>query len=182
MIFWHLGFTVLIVRYVFRDPAMDLRWVLVGSLLPDVIDKPIGSIFFHDTFGTHRVFAHALVFPVVLLALVMAVTRRGTARRRGAIAVVIGCFVHLLLDGVWISPEAFLWPFFGLDFPRVAGSDFATLVGDMIRSPFMWAGEAAGLAYLIYLWRRYLRGPGALMKFWGDGRVAMPSRDRAAAG
>ena len=40
MIFWHLGPTTLIVRYVFRDPAMDLRWVLAGSLLPDLIDKP----------------------------------------------------------------------------------------------------------------------------------------------
>ncbi len=40
MIFWHLGITVLIARYVFRDPNMDLRWLMLGSLLPDVIDKP----------------------------------------------------------------------------------------------------------------------------------------------
>jgi membrane-bound metal-dependent hydrolase YbcI (DUF457 family) len=173
VIFWHLGITLLIVRYVFRDPNMDLRWVLVGSLLPDVIDKPIGSIFFHDTFGTHRLFAHALVFPVALLAVVMVVTRRGTASRRGAIAVVIGCFVHLLLDGVWISPETFLWPFFGLEFPRVAGSEFGSLVRNMLASPMVWLGEALGVAYLAYLWRRHLGASGDVKRFAGDGRLAL---------
>lgn len=176
MILWHLGITVLIVRYVFRDPKMDLRWVMLGSLLPDVIDKPIASMLFNDVFETHRVFAHAVVFPVVLLGLAMAVTRRGTGRRRAAIAVVIGCFIHLLLDGVWTSPQAFLWPFFGFEFPRIAGSDFFTLLGDMIRSPFIWAGEALGFAYLAYLWRRHLRAEGALGRFWRDGRVPMPTR------
>lgn len=173
MIVWHLGITLLVVRYVFRDPAMDLRWVLVGSLLPDVIDKPIGSIFFHDTFGNHRIFAHALVFPVTLLLVVMLVTRRGTAMRRGAIGLVIGCFIHLVLDGVWTSPDGFLWPFFGLEFPRVAGSDFYALVAEMVRSPFVWAGEAAGIAYLVVLWRRYLTEPGALRRFASDGRIPL---------
>ncbi len=173
MILWHLGLTLLIVRYVFRDPKMDLRWVLFGSVLPDLIDKPIGSLLFHDVFGTHRLFAHAVVFPVVLLAIVMLATRRGTTGRKAAIAVVIGCFVHLLLDGVWTNPEAFLWPLFGIEFPEVAGSAFFTLIGNMMRSPFMWAGEAVGLAYLVFLWRRYLDEPGDLRRFAGDGRIAM---------
>lgn len=173
MIFWHLGITLLVVRYVFRDPAMDLRWVLVGSLLPDVIDKPIGSIFFHDTFGSHRLFAHALVFPVTLLLVAMLATRRGTALRRGAIALVIGCFIHLVLDGVWTSPDGFLWPFFGFEFPRVPGSDFTSLVGEMIRSPFVWAGEAVGIGYLAVLWRRHLAQPGALGRFASTGRIPL---------
>jgi membrane-bound metal-dependent hydrolase YbcI (DUF457 family) len=173
VIFWHLGLTVLIVRYVFRDPKMDLRWILVGSLLPDVIDKPVGSIFFHDTFGSHRLVAHAVVFPIVVLAVIMISTRRDTARRRGAIGVVVGCFIHLLLDGVWTSPETFLWPFFGFEFPRVAGSEFGTLVRSMLESPMVWLGEGLGAAYLVYLWRRHLSAPGDLKRFAGDGRVAL---------
>ena len=61
MIFWHVGVTMAVVRYAFRDPAMDLRWVVAGSLLPDVVDKPIGSILFVDTFDSHRLFGHASV-------------------------------------------------------------------------------------------------------------------------
>lgn len=96
--------------------------------------------------------------------------------RRAAIAVVIGCFVHLVLDGVWTSPEAFLWPFFGLEFPRVTGSDFATLVADTLRSPFTWVGEAIGIGYLLSVWRRHLSRPGDLVGFVRTGRVPMTTR------
>ena len=173
MIFWHLGMTTLIARYVFRDPGMDLRWLALGSLLPDLIDKPIGSIRWHDVFHAHRLFGHALIAPVTGLFLVMVLTRRRSAARRAGIVVVLGWFIHLVLDGVWASPEGFLWPFFGWDFPRIAGSEFWTLVGDMVASPLVWAGEAIGAAYLLYLWRIRLAEPGAVRAFLRDGRVAL---------
>lgn len=174
MIFWHLGATTLMVRYVFRDPDMDLRWVLAGSLLPDVIDKPIGSIFFHDTFGTHRLFAHSVLFPMVALAVVLIATTRASAIRKGLIGAVIGVFVHLLLDAAWASPEAFWWPLFGTEFPRVLDSDLVSLLGRMLSDPLVWAGEVIGLGYLVFLWRRYLAEPGALQRFIGaDGAVPM---------
>lgn len=176
MILWHLGATVLIVRYVFRDPDMDLRWVLAGSILPDVIDKPIASVFFHGTFGTHRIFAHSIVFPMVGFAIVLIATKRGTALRRGLIGLVIGVFIHLLLDAAWATPEAFWWPFFGLEFPRVLDSDLVALLGRMLADPLVWAGEALGAAYLVLLWRRYLGTGGALRQFVRvDGRIGLPT-------
>ena len=176
MILWHLGATVLIVRYVFRDPDMDLRWVLAGSILPDVIDKPIASVFFHGTFGTHRIFAHSIVFPMVGFAIVLISTKRGTALRRGLIGLVIGVFIHLLLDAAWATPEAFWWPFFGLEFPRVLDSDLVALLGRMLADPLVWAGEALGAAYLVLLWRRYLGTGGALRQFVRvDGRIGLPT-------
>lgn len=180
MILWHLGATVLIVRYVFRDPDMDLRWVLVGSILPDLIDKPIGSVFFHDTFGTHRLFAHSIVFPITAFALVLLVTRRGTNRRRGFIGLVIGVFVHLLLDAAWATPEAFWWPFFGWEFPTVFESDFLSLLQRMLSDPIVWVGEAIGAAYLAMLWRRYLSTDGQLRRFWReDGRIDLPAQNQS---
>lgn len=158
MIFWHLGMTVLIVRYVFRDPKMDLRWVLAGSILPDVIDKPIGSILFNDTFRTHRLFSHSVLFPVAGLVVVLLATRRGSALRKGLIGLVIGALIHLVLDAAWADPEAFWWPLFGFEFPHVADSAFGPLLGAMLRNPWVWAGEAVGLAYLAYLWRARLDG------------------------
>ncbi|HEX9977789.1 MAG TPA: metal-dependent hydrolase [Acidimicrobiia bacterium] len=175
MFLWHVGVTTLIVRYVFRDPAMDLRWLAVGSILPDVIDKPIGSILFNGTFHTHRVYGHTLLFPVAAMILALIVTRRGSTARKAAFAVIIGSFVHLVLDGAWTSPEGFLWPVFGWTFPPVSGSDFPTLVKAMITDPLVWAGEAFGAAYLVYLWRRHLAGVGALRRFLGDGQIPMPA-------
>lgn len=173
MILWHLGMTTLIARYVFRDPAMDLRWLALGALLPDIVDKPIGSVFWNDVFHAHRLFAHTLILPVTALAAVMLATRRGTVARRAAIAVVLGWLVHLMLDGVWTSPEALLWPFFGLDFAQTTGSDLWSLVRDMIANPLVWAGEAVGGVYLIYLWRRRLSEPGSVRRFLGDGRIGL---------
>ncbi len=171
MILWHFGATLLIVRYVFRDPNMDLRWVLAGSILPDLIDKPIGAVLFNEVFGTHRLFAHAVAFPIVALFAILLVTRRGTALRRGLIGAVIGTFIHLLLDGAWATPEAFWWPFFGWEFPRLADSDLVALLGRLLTEPLVWVGEGAGAAYLVFLWRRYLAGAGGLRRFAVDGRI-----------
>ena len=41
---------------------LDYRFLLIGSLLPDLIDKPIGGIFFYQTFQNGRIFAHTLCF------------------------------------------------------------------------------------------------------------------------
>lgn len=174
MIFWHLGITVLFARYAFRDPRMDLRWVLVGSILPDLIDKPIGSVLFNESLGTDRLIAHAVVFPVLSMAVVIAVTNRGTGLRKGLIGLVIGCLFHLVLDGAWSDPEAFWWPFFGVDFPLRAESAFGPLVRRMISDPLVWAGEAVGAAYLAYLWHSYLRREGGLRGFARSGRIPMP--------
>lgn len=171
MLLWHLGMTTLIARYVFRDPQMDLRWLAVGALLPDIVDKPIGSIFWNDVFHSHRLFGHALVAPVAGLLLVMAVTRRGTASRKAAIALVLGWFIHLLLDGVWVSPDGFLWPLFGFDFPRVTGSEFGALLSDMVSNPLVWVGEAVGAIYLVYLWRARLPQEGSVRRFIKEGRI-----------
>jgi membrane-bound metal-dependent hydrolase YbcI (DUF457 family) len=173
MILWHLGITVLIVRYVFRDPDMDLRWVLFGSILPDLIDKPIGSLLFNDTFHTHRLFAHSVLFPIVGLLIAIVVTDRGSALRKGLIGLVIGCLIHLVLDAAWADPEAFWWPLFGFDFPHVAGSGFGELLRSMITNPWVWLGEAAGGAYLVYLWRTHLTS-GGIARFVRDGRIPMP--------
>lgn len=173
MILWHLGMTLLIVRYVYRDPDMDLRWVLAGSLLPDVLDKPFGSVFFNETFQTHRLVAHSVLFPIVMLLVVIMATGRGSGIRKALIGLVIGVFAHLVLDAAWADPEAFWWPLFGLEFPHVADSAIGDLLRSMIRNPWVWAGEAIGLAYLVGLWRARLRDEGAVRRFIGTGRIPM---------
>jgi hypothetical protein len=172
MILWHIGITTLVVRYVFRDPAMDLRWVMLGSLLPDLIDKPIGSVLFHSTFGSDRLFAHAVAFPVLVLGLVLLFTRRGGARKAW-MGLVVGSLFHLVLDGAWSDPEAFWWPFFGWDFPERAHSSLGPLLERTLSDPWIWAGEAIGLAYLVMLARRWLGTPIRRRAFLRAGTIEM---------
>jgi membrane-bound metal-dependent hydrolase YbcI (DUF457 family) len=178
MILWHLGITLLVVRYVFRDPDMDLRWVALGSVLPDIIDKPIGSVFFHGTFGTHRLFAHSLLFPVLVLAVVLAVTKRESGARRALMAVVIGAMFHLVLDAAWADPKAFWWPLLGFEFPEIADSAILPLLRAQVTNPMVWLGEAAGLAYLVYLWVRWVPSAGGMRAVLSTGRIPLPPARR----
>ncbi|WP_196769050.1 metal-dependent hydrolase [Neomoorella thermoacetica] len=41
---------------------IDYRLVLIGSMLPDIIDKPLGGVIFKETLGNGRIYAHTLVF------------------------------------------------------------------------------------------------------------------------
>ena len=90
VIFWDVGGAIAIVRYVFRDPNMDLRFVALGAILPNLVDKPIGSLLFWDHFRNGRIYAHALVFSVGLLVVVMLLTRRGTVIRKALVGLAVG--------------------------------------------------------------------------------------------
>lgn len=174
MILWHLGGTLAMVRAVFRDPKMDLRWPMFGALLPDLIDKPLGSVFLVDVFHSDRLFAHALIFPVTLMAVVVILTPRSSPWRQRLVSLVIGALFHIVLDGAWNPPEAFWWPFFGFDFPERVDPGLADLFGRMVTDWRIWVGEALGLAYLVYLWR--VRLGGELRHFWRTGLIPFAQR------
>lgn len=145
MLFWHLGGSLFLFRYLFRDPAVDVRFLMAGAVLPDLLDKPTGLIFF----GTARVFGHTLVFFAALLTAVLLLTRRGKPSRRRWMALAVGVMFHLLLDGMWTLRDTLLWPFFGWEFPAGVPNDWTTFRWSLL------AQEVAGLAYLLWLWRRY---------------------------
>lgn len=154
MLAWHVATAVLGVRYVFRDPRMDLRFVILGALLPDLIDKPVGTILFAGTFETSRIYGHTLLFPLVILTVVMLITDRGASARKSWLGVPIGVLIHLIVDGVWLDPVTFWWPLFGWEFPPLRADYWSGLVAELLSSPLLWIQEAAGVAYLVYLWRK----------------------------
>lgn len=157
----------------FRDPAMDMRVLAFGAVLPDLIDKPIGSILFTDYFETGRIYAHTLLFAVVLLFGVMTLTRRGSAARKRWMALPIGAFFHLLLD-MPLDAETLWWPMLGLEFPSFAKGAFVDLVAYLLRSPWVVIQELVGLSYLIALYRKAQLGdPQRRRDLVGSGRLAV---------
>ncbi|MDF1595514.1 MAG: metal-dependent hydrolase [Acidimicrobiia bacterium] len=153
MIFWHVGGTVLAFRYVFRDPNVDLRFLALGAILPDLIDKPIGTILFADTFESGQIFGHSLLFSSMLMVMVLLFTGRGVRRRR-LMALAIGSLFHLVLDGMWTVKETFLWPAFGWGFPPGPEAYWGSLLERLAANPWILMQEALGIIYLVYLWRK----------------------------
>ena len=45
---------------------IDIRVLLIGSLLPDIIDKPVGLLFFSETLSNGRIFCHTLLFFILM--------------------------------------------------------------------------------------------------------------------
>ena len=153
MILWHVGGAIFLFRWIFRDPKVDLRLLALGAVAPDIIDIVPGLILGEPT---RQRWGHALVTPTVVAIAILLSTRRGRHRRH-LMTVVVAWMFHLLLDGVWVRQETFLWPFFGIDFaPWPGGGVIARASSD----PWRWVKELLGLGYLVTLWRSWGRSPG----------------------
>jgi hypothetical protein len=152
---WFAGTAFLTVWLVFRDPAFDYRLLIVGALLPDLVDAFFGgSAILHSVLGS-----------VVLLALVMAVTVGRRSLRRHLIALPIGTFLHLVFDGAFASSQAFWWPLAG-------GSVADQALPVVARGWWNVLLELIGLGILVWAWRRFRLGdPRRRGVFLREGRL-----------
>lgn len=137
MILWFAGMSVVLVWTVFRSPLVDYRLVVLGSLLP-LVDL---------AFGGPRVL-HSVTGSVALLALAMVVRPGRRLEQRRLVAVPIGTFLHLVLDGVWADTDAFWWPFTGW---RWSDGD----APELSRGALVVLLELAGAAALVWAFRRF---------------------------
>ena len=154
MLLWFAGGSVLIVFLVFRSPAIDYRLVVLGALLP-LAELP---------FGSPRVL-HSITGAAVALGAAMVITPRRRLVQRRLVAVPIGMFLHLLLDGVWTDTRAFWWPFAGL-----AWSD--SRLPELSRGALDLLLELAGAAMLWWCWRRFrLDEPERRARFLRTGHI-----------
>ncbi|MEN8239412.1 MAG: metal-dependent hydrolase [Actinomycetota bacterium] len=150
MFFWHVGATIAFVRYAFRDEDMDLRFLALGAILPDLVDSPIAAAMWTD-WQAPRLASHSLLFGSILMAIVLVGTRRGDRRKRWML-LATGVLMHLALDAMWSESETLWWPFLGWEFTNTPFGTFGGYATSVFTDPWMWAGEVVGLVYLTYLW------------------------------
>ena len=147
MILWHAGLTMLIVWFVMRgNPRVDYRIVAVASLLPDIVDKPLGRIFLKARYDSGRLFGHTLLLNVAFFCVLFFM--RGRAKRT-FVLVPISSLLHLAEDGMWSSPRIFWWPLFGTSFPKdpVPGG----AAGFLVPTTAHLVQEGIGLAVIAWL-------------------------------
>ena len=142
----------------FRFRRLDYRLVIVGSLIPDLIDKPIGLWLAPDLVnGSTRGIAHTLAFGLVLLAVLSLAFRPGLSLN--VLTLALGNAGHLVLDQMWGSSRVLLWPLMGWDFPQRASSisQYAdSKIWDTLRfyaDPPELIGAIVILALAVKLWR-----------------------------
>jgi len=107
VLIWFIALSFAATVAIFRDPAIDHRLVMAAAVLPAMLDLAVGGV----------PFLHTVACPVLVLGAVMLGTRGHRTLRRRLLAVPIGLFWNLVLDGMWTSTQLFAWPVFGLRFP-----------------------------------------------------------------
>ena len=109
MIIWTSSISIFLFRYIFKDYSADLRFLIIGSLYPLILD----SLSYNFGISNKTQFlGHSLLFNVSLFFLIMIITKRGSKIRSNALLFSIGAFLYLVLSFTWTNQSIFLYPFF----------------------------------------------------------------------
>ena len=165
-IFGHIGITLGIFYFLSRLSSKNsfwvkVPWIAIGALLPDFIDKPLGRIILAETIGSGRIFAHTLLFGLLLGLAGYYLYTQG----KPELLIIAGAsFCHLLEDQIWNTPEVFFWPLLGWGFPKdtISGSfiEYLMIIFNRSYDPEfteVFISEIVGLLIIVLLTGVYIR-------------------------
>ena len=95
---------------------IDIRLLLLGSILPDIIDKPLGHIILRSTLNNGRIYCHTLLFAIIISLTAFYLWKY--KHKTWLLPVAFGVFMHLVLDQMWLMSHTLLWPLYGWSFPE----------------------------------------------------------------
>ena len=129
---------------------IDIRSLLVGSLLPDIIDKPVGQLWLRGTLNNGRIFCHTLLFLIIITLIGVYLYR---ARHRNWLMVLSGgVFTHLIFDEMWLTPKTLFWPLYGLAFERLEDLTYwlSGVWYRLMTEPAVYIPEIIGVVILVW--------------------------------
>lgn len=138
------------------EKRIDIRILLLGALLPDIIDKPLGMGFLRDILSNGRTFGHTLLFLVFIT-----IVGLWLYRSRGQLWLLVLCFstfVHLVSDQMWLNPRTLFWPLYGFFFEKM---ELAGWLGNTLYAfhtkPSVYIPEIIGGVILIWFLSAMIR-------------------------
>lgn len=141
-----LGF---ILYELFQDKNI-IVFCAIGSVLPDVIDKPLGYIIFNSTLSNGKIFFHSLLILVIFFIAGLIVWH--WYHSRAFLWVTLGILSHQIVDAMWVYPTSWFYPFYG---PFPSGAPRSGYIEQVyfneISSPTEWIFLVAIIAIIIML-------------------------------
>lgn len=104
LILAHLGVASLIAVLI----GLPISFAMIGAVLPDIVDK---GLFFIGIIPYGRFISHTIFFGPMVALITFAITRR----KYLALSILIGCYLHLLLDVGYFLP--LFYPLVKYEFP-----------------------------------------------------------------
>ncbi len=137
---------------------IDIRFLLIGALLADIIDKPLGILFFSETISNGRIYGHTLLFVVILAIGGLYLYRK--LHKGWLLVIASSSFMHLILDEMWRTPQTLFWPLQGLSFEKIDLSNWVQgLYQALVTEPTISISEPVGAAVIIwFVWQLAHRG------------------------
>jgi hypothetical protein len=159
-----IGSVIGLVAFRYMKDGRVVVLTMIGSVLPDLIDKPLGHIILNGSIDYGRIYAHSGLFLIVIVVLGMAYQRKTGSWIMAGLA--LGVLSHLALDSMWELPVTLFYPLlgdFGLHhFPNY----FAESLDKELGSLYEWLFGASVLATLLYTYsdKLHVAGPKATAK------------------
>lgn len=169
--FGHLGIGLKLSRFI--RPAVPAFPILVGTVLPDLVDKPLyyGISLITGKVSTEiglisctRTFGHTGLFGLLLL--MMSFVARKKAHRIFLVSVACGVFSHHFLDlfqDAFISEkpfldgaetQAFLYPFYKNFFAPMPTKNVTEHIMNFLNAPMLFLAEFVGCVILFQEWKK----------------------------
>ena len=128
--------------------SIDYRFILLGSLLPDIIDKPMW-LFTYNLGWAGRGYAHTFLFSFLLLIGGLILATRWN--KMWLITIAVGCFIHLLFDQMWLNPTALWWPLLGPILREAPSGWLLSLTEGLMSNPYVYISETVGFIITCYI-------------------------------
>lgn len=163
-----MGIATAIVYVTIGRRRVDYRFILLGAVLPDLIDGVSCSFY---TCGGGRGVAHSLIANVAVTVLIILLLRGET--RLSVFGIGVGWLLHLVADGMWDAPRTFFWPVAGTDFAMTPSEPYSwELFTDPLAHAWTWAGEFVGILILAWFCIAFgLGDPQRRARFIRDGHL-----------
>ena len=133
---------------------LDYRLVIAGSILPDIIDKPVSLLFGNTATLSGRDYAHTLLFTLVLLIGGLVLLRY---KRSWLLTISLSSVIHLILDQMWSYSVILFWPLLG----PLPGAETIGWTSDrlfnMLTIPEIYIPEIIGLVILMLMLYRLVK-------------------------
>ena len=153
LIMCHL-FIGLVIGLVIFHFVQDRRVILlagIGSMLPDLIDKPLGHIILNGSVDYGRIYAHSGLFLVIIVIIAIAYWKKKGSWIFFALAA--GVASHLVLDSMWELPVTLFYPTLGDFGMHYFPNYFEDSTIKELSSAYEWIFGVSALATLLYTYR-----------------------------
>ncbi len=148
-----IGLIIGFMLYEFFHARSMIAFCALGSIIPDIVDKPLGHIIFSSSLDNGKIFFHSLV--IVLLFFITGLIVWKYYRSFSFLVVGFGMFLHQLVDTMWNQPVDWLYPLLG-PFQTDSSPDyFQQAIRAELSSGTEWIFFAAIMVVALVLYRNH---------------------------